>query len=48
MSKRKLSKADYAAMNRGALTRRIPPGGGPQQVGPIRNASPPNRKKGRH
>ncbi len=44
MSRKKLSPRDYKALNRATLGRRIPPGGGPPQLGPIRNAKAPRAR----
>jgi hypothetical protein len=41
MSRRKLSKSDYQALNKATLSRRIPSGWGPAQVVPVRNALQP-------
>jgi hypothetical protein len=47
MSKRKLSKSDYQALNKATLSRLIPSGGGMAQVVCIRNARPDPRKSSR-
>ena len=49
MSKRKLSKADYRALNAGRVIRSYPPGGGPARIEIPGRASRATRarKKGR-